>query len=410
MNTKIHGLHPILNITVIVSALGYFVDMYDLLLFGIVRVPSLKSLGYSGQALTDNGVLLLNMQMAGMLIGGIIWGIMGDKKGRLNVLFGSILLYSAANIANAFVTDITQYSLARFFAGVGLAGELGAAITLVSEVLPKEYRGYGTALVATVGIMGAVAAALVGDFLHWQTAYIVGGVLGIILLLLRLKMFEPLLFLSLKDSTVRKGDFLSLFTSRRRFYKYIKCISIGLPFWYVVGILITFSPEFGKFLKIQEPVRAGQAIMFTYIGAVFGDIISGFGSQYIKSRKKTILTFLSMGVVFIFIYLFFAYNISLFSFYALCVAIGFSLGYWAVFVTIGAEQFGTNLRATVATTVPNFVRGTTVIITSSFLYIAKYVSIIESAIIVGIIIFILAYIALWRLEESYHKDMDFMEE
>jgi MFS family permease len=409
MKTKIQSMHSIINITVIVSALGYFVDMYDLLLFGIVRVPSLKALGYTGKALTDNGVLLLNMQMAGMLIGGLIWGIIGDKKGRLNVLFGSILLYSAANIANAFVINITQYSIARFLAGVGLAGELGAAITLVSEV-PKEHRGYGTAIVASVGIFGAVVAALVGDFLHWQTAYIVGGILGIILLLLRLKMFEPTLFINLKTSSVKKGDFLSLFTSKQRFFKYIKCMLIGLPFWYVIGILITFSPEFGKYLKIQEPVNAGQAIMYTYIGAVFGDIISGFGSQYIKSRKKTILAFLSMGAVFVFIYLFLSYNLSLYRFYMLCLAIGFSFGYWAVFVTIGAEQFGTNLRSTVTTTIPNFVRGLTVVITSSFLYLTRFVSIIESAIIVGIFVFIIAFLALWRLEESFHKDLDFMEQ
>jgi MFS family permease len=405
-----NAVHQILNITVIVSALGYFVDMYDLLLFAIVRIPSLKALGYSGQALTENGVLLLNMQMVGMLIGGIVWGIMGDKRGRLNVLFGSILLYSIANIANAFVTDITQYSIARFFAGVGLAGELGAAITLVSEVLPQELRGYGTAIVASVGIAGAVAAALVGDFLHWQVSYIVGGLLGIILLILRLKMFEPVLFLNLKTSTVRKGDFLSLFTSRKRFFKYIKCILIGLPFWYVVGILMTFSPEFGKVLNIQEPVVAGQAIMFNYIGAVFGDILSGFGSQYIKSRKKTILIFISFGAVFVFIYLFLSYNLPLFWFYAICMSIGFSFGYWAVFVTIGAEQFGTNLRSTVATTVPNFVRGLTVLITSSFLYLNKHVPIIQSAIIVGVIVFAIAFIALWRLEESYHKNLDYVED
>ena len=400
--------HPIFNLFVITAALGYFVDMYDLLLFGIVRVPSLKALGLEGDNLMQTGMLLLNTQMAGMLIGGVLWGILGDKKGRLNVLFGSILLYSIANISNAFITNVPQYVLARFLAGVGLAGELGAAITLVSEVLPTHLRGYGTALVASVGILGSVTAAIVGDFLPWQTAYMVGGGLGLLLLAMRLKMFEPLLFLSVKVSSVRKGDFLSLFTNKDRFYKYVKCIVIGLPTWYVVGILITFSPEFGKALGVTGPIVAGRSIMFTYIGLVFGDIISGFGSQLIKSRKKTVLVFLIMAFIFVSVFLI-ARNLTPEMFYVLCLLIGFAIGYWAVFVTIGAEQFGTNLRATVATTVPNFVRGATVPITLSFSFLRGYIGIIESAMLVGLITFVLAFIALYKLEESYHKDMDFLE-
>lgn len=402
-------VRQILNITVIVSALGYFVDMYDLLLFQIVRLPSLRALGYEGQSLMDYGVLLLDMQMAGMLIGGIIWGVIGDKRGRLNVLFGSILLYSIANIANAFVPNIELYAVARFLAGLGLAGELGAAVTLVSEVLPKELRGYGTAIVASVGIMGSVTAALVGDILPWNYAYIFGGVLGLILLVLRLKMFEPMMFVSLKNTAVRKGDFLSLFTSKERFVKYLKCILIGLPTWYIVGILITFSNDFGKILNITGDINPGHSIMFTYIGLVFGDIISGFGSQMIKSRKKTVLVFQLLAIILVSVYLFFSYGITPTEFYILCLFIGFSIGYWAVFVTIGAEQFGTNLRATVATTVPNFVRGSTVPITLSFHFLAKEVGILNSAIIVGIIVFIISLIALYFIEETYHKDLNYIE-
>ncbi len=399
----------VLSLTVIVAALGYFVDMYDLVLFGIVRVPSLMSLGLRGEALVEKGVFLLNMQMTGMLLGGIIWGVLGDKKGRLNVLFGSILLYSIANIANAFVTSVALYSAARLLAGMGLAGELGAAVTLVSEILPTEKRGYGTAIVASVGILGSVTAAFVGDFLAWQTAYVVGGLLGVVLLILRLKMFESGIYKTVQNSTVKKGDFLSLFTNRQRFRKYLRCILIGVPTWYVVGILITFSPEMAKALGVSEPINAGKSIMYTYIGLVFGDIISGFGSQIIKSRKKTVLVFLSMAVVLVTAYFFIA-GITAFWFYALCLVIGISIGYWAVFVTIGAEQFGTNLRSTVATTVPNFVRGATVLITLSFVYLRAYLGIIQSAIVVGIVTFAIAFLALWGLEESYHKDMDYLEE
>ena len=401
--------HPIFNLVVIVSALGYFVDMYDLLLFLIVRKPSLEYLGYFGQANNDWGIFLLDMQMAGMLIGGIIWGVIGDKKGRLNVLFGSILLYSIANIANAFATDIWFYAVARVLAGVGLSGELGAAVTLVIETLPKKYRGYGTAIVASVGIMGSVAAALVGDFLPWQTAYVVGGCLGIVLLILRLKMFEPLLYVSLKESNVKKGDFLALFTHKDRFFKYMKCILIGIPTWFVVGVLINNSDQFGKLFNISDSIKPLYPIMYTYIGLVFGDIASGFSSQLIKSRKKVVVIFLVMAAILVSYYLFFSFNISLGHFYILCGVIGFSIGYWAVFVTIGAEQFGTNLRATVATTVPNFVRGMTIPITGLYALLKNYMTIIESAIIVGIIVFVIAFIAVWRLEETYHKDMNYIE-
>jgi MFS family permease len=398
----------LLNLTVIVAALGYFVDMYDLVLFGILRVPSLKSMGIQGDELVNKGVFLLNMQMIGMLIGGIIWGILGDKKGRISVLFGSIALYSVANIANAFVTSPDAYALMRFLAGVGLAGELGAAVTLVSESLSQKMRGYGTAIVASVGIMGSVTAALVGDFLPWQTAYIVGGVLGLMLLLLRIKMFESGMYSNIKSMNVRKGDFISLFTSWQRFSKYVKCILIGLPTWYVVGILITFSPEFGVRLGIDGAISAGKSIMYTYIGLVFGDIASGFGSQLIRSRKKVVMISLFMTTFFVVVYLF-SFGVSVTYFYILCVLIGISIGYWAVFVTIGSEQFGTNLRATVATTVPNFVRGATVPITVSFNYLRGSMDILHSAMIVGIVVMIIAFAALYRMEESYHKDLDYLE-
>ncbi len=407
-NSEENNFKSLLNLTVIVAALGYFVDMYDLVLFGILRVPSLKSMGVQGDELVNKGVFLLNMQMIGMLIGGIIWGILGDKKGRISVLFGSIALYSVANIANAFVTTPDAYALMRFLAGVGLAGELGAAVTLVSESLSQKMRGYGTAIVASVGIMGSVTAALVGDFLPWQTAYIVGGILGLLLLLLRIKMFESGMYSNIKSMNVRKGDFVSLFTSRERFSKYVKCILIGLPTWYVVGILITFSPEFGVRLGIDGTISAGKSIMYTYIGLVFGDIASGFGSQLIKSRKKVVMISLTLTTFFVVVYLF-SFGASVTYFYILCVLIGISIGYWAVFVTIGSEQFGTNLRATVATTVPNFVRGATVPITVSFNYLRGSMDILHSAMIVGVVVMLIAFAALHRMEESYHKELDYLE-
>jgi MFS transporter, putative metabolite:H+ symporter len=402
-------IKKIFTTSVVVSALGYFVDIYDLILFGIVRVPSLTQLGYGGDELIQNGIFLLNTQMAGMLLGGIIWGILGDKKGRVSVLFGSIFLYSIANIANAFVNDITSYALCRLFAGIGLAGELGAAVTLISEVLPKEVRGYGTAVVASLGVSGAIAAAIVGDLFDWKTAYVIGGVLGLALLLMRIKMFESGIYESIKNSEISKGNFLKIFTNKNRFLRYLNCILIGLPIWFVVGVLVTFSPEFGKVLGVTEPISAGKSIMFTYIGLIFGDFTSGFLSQYFKSRRKIIAVYIAFTFVVILVYLF-SRNISLEMFYTICVLLGLAIGYWAVFVTIAAENFGTNLRSTVTTTVPNFIRGSVVPITLSFAFLRDSMGMIYAALLVGVLTVIIAAISLYNLDETFGKDLNFLED
>ncbi len=399
----------VLNLTVLVSGLGYFVDIYDLLIFGIVRIPSLKYLGLHGNQLIDSGVMLLNMQMGGMLIGGIIWGIIGDKKGRISVLFGSIFLYSVANFLNAFVTSIEMYGVLRFLAGVGLAGELGAAITLVSEVMTKETRGYGTTIVATIGVMGAILGGIIGDIFTWQTAYIIGAALGIILLITRISLFESGMYNSLKTAKVGKGKFFSLFTSKDRFARYANSILIGLPNWFVIGILITFSPEFAKALGVTGTIKAGNAILFSYLGLTIGDFASGYLSQSVKSRKKAILTFIVLTAVLTLIYLF-IHGLTPFEFYTICTLIGIANGYWAVFVMSASEQFGTNLRATVTTTVPNFIRGSVIPITLAFNFFRPSMGIISSALTVGIVIFIIAFASLYYLRETYGVDLDYVEE
>jgi len=393
---------------IIISALGYFVDIYDLILFSIVRVASLKSLGVAGENLLSQGVLLLNMQMAGMLLGGIIWGILGDKKGRISVLFGSIFLYSIANLANGFVQTIPQYAALRLIAGIGLAGELGAGITLVSEVMPKESRGYGTMVVATIGIFGAVVAALIGDYFDWRTAYFIGSGLGFILLILRIGVYESGMYASIKSMAVSKGNFLKLFSDKKTFFKYLNCILIGVPIWFIVAILITFSPEFAKEFNIVEPISAGTAVMMCYIGLALGDFLSGALSQIFKSRKKIIQTFLIFELIAIFIYLFLN-RFNAFYFYTICVTIGITGGYWAVFVTNASEQFGTNIRATVTTTVPNFVRGAVVPVTILFEFLRNYTGLIYSALIIGIFVIIIAFISARRLEETFGKDLNYLE-
>lgn len=401
-------LRQLLKVPVIVAALGYMVDMYDLFLFNIVRVPSLKDLGLSGDELFTKGLLILDVQMAGMLLGGILWGIMGDKKGRLSVLFGSILLYSLANIANGFVASYDQYLLLRFIAGIGLAGELGAGITLVAEILPKEIRGYGTTLVATVGVLGAILAYFVSDIFDWRVSYFVGGGLGIALLLMRVSVFESGVFLQIKNKHVQRGNFLMLFSSWARFIKYVNSILIGIPIWFVSGVLIFFSPEFGAALGVTEPIVAGKAVMLAFAGQVLGDMVSGYLSQRFRSRKKGMLIFLLGSYVFMLVYLL-TQTQSLTTFYIICAALGFFNGYWALFVTIAAELFGTNLRATVATTVPNFVRASIIPISALFLLARNSFGLTTGGVMVGTLVVAIALLALWRLEETFTKDLNYEE-
>ncbi|MBD2700568.1 MFS transporter [Spirosoma sp. BT702] len=404
------------SLPVIVAALGYFVDIYDLLLFGIVRVPSLKDLGLSPEQISTVGASILNWQMGGLLLGGILWGVLGDKRGRLSVLFGSIITYSIANIACGFITNITfmdpitYYALMRFIAGIGLAGELGAGITLVSEVLPKEKRAIGTSLVAGIGLFGAVVAYFTVKLFDWQMAFFVGGGLGVGLLLLRVGVVESGMFTNVSSQEhVSRGNFLSFFTNKNRFSRYLKCIGIGLPTWFVIGILATFSNEFGKALGITEEIQPGLAIMWCYVGLAVGDLASGFISQAMASRKKAVTLLMIVSLVFGLIYLYFGVK-SATLLYGLCLAMGFGIGYWAMFVTIGAEQFGTNLRATAATTVPNMVRGTVILMTSLYGSLKPSLGIIDAGAAVGLISFIIGFYSILTIPETHGKDLNYLEE
>lgn len=405
MKTDYRSLY---SVPVIVAALGYFVDIYDLLLFSIVRITSLKSLDVADGDLMSTGEFLIQSQMFGLLVGGIIWGIMGDKRGRLSVLFGSILLYSLANIGNGFVTTVPQYALLRFIAGIGLAGELGAGITLVSEVLPKELRGYGTTIVATVGLMGAVLANIVARSFDWQIAYFIGGGLGLLLLVARVSIFESGMYEKVKTENVQRGNFFQLFNSRERLGRFASCIFIGLPIWFVIGILISFSPEFAKVLGISGTIVAGDAVMYSYIGLAVGDLSSGLISQWLQSRRKVVLLYIFITLGFVVVYLFNPSD-SPIVFYLICFGLGVGTGYWALFVTIAAEQFGTNLRSTVATSVPNFIRGTVVPLVFVFGLLRAPLGIVWGAFVVGVGTVIVALIALRYLTETFARDLNFLE-
>ncbi len=394
---------------VVIAALGYFVDIYDLILFNVVKGASLNSIGITGDLFKSVEITLFNWQMFGMLLGGLIWGILGDKKGRVSVLFGSIVMYSLANIANGFVVNIDQYIICRFIAGIGLAGELGAGITLVSETMHKEKRGIGTMIIVSFGALGAVAAAIIGKHFQWQASYFIGGGLGLALLALRAGAFESGMYNSLKASKlVSKGNFFMLFNNKKRALLYLQCIAIGVPIWYIIGILINLSPRFVSLQGIESKTILGEAVMFTYIGLSVGDVMSGLLSQWFKSRKKVIFFYLMMSIGLVAFYLS-SENISLNEFRVNCFLLGFGTGYWALFVQVASENFGTNIRSTVTNTVPNFVRGSVVLITLSFKSLAESMEVRDAAIIVGAVCLSLALVSLIGMKETFSKDLDYHE-
>lgn len=404
--------YGVFSIPVIVGALGYFVDIYDLLLFSIVKRTSMLAVGATDATMLVDSTKVINWQMWGLLLGGILWGVLGDKKGRLSVLFGSIILYSIANFATAYVKSVDGYAAWRFIAGLGLAGELGAGITLVSELLPKNKRGIGTSLVAGIGLSGAVVAyftfKLTAD---WRLCYQIGGVLGILLLLLRVSVVESGMFKQVKEQNVSRGNFFAFFTNTKRFTKYILAILIGLPTWYVIGILVNQSDRFALNLYNTATLDSGRSIMFAYIGISVGDILVGLLSQYFKSRKKALLVFYLLTVIGLFAF-FSDWNTNDSRMYLICGYLGFSTGFWAIFVTMGAEQFGTNMRATAATTIPNMVRGALPLINLMFLNLFQqnmHMPVIKAGIITGVIVMTITFIAYFFTEETFHKDLNYVE-
>lgn len=397
-------------LTILVSALGYFVDVFDLILFSVVRTQSLRDLGVAEQDLLSAGVHIINFQMAGMLLGGIFWGVMGDKMGRLSVLFGSILLYSLANIANAYVANVDQYAWLRLIGGFGLAGELGVGVTLASELLPKSVRGIGTAFISGLGFLGGISAALAAQFFDWQTSYIIGGVLGLALLVLRVNVVESSLFKKIahQEKKADCGNIFLFFKDFSLFKRYLGIILIGAPIWATLGLFITFTPEFAKDFGMTVLPTSGHAVLYYYAGGAVGAILSGFVSQYLQSRKKTIALFLGITALSMLLPLVLKID-SLLFYYSMCVVLGLGSGYWAMFIQVGAEQFGTNIRATAATSIPNFVRGLTIPMTTAFRAMIPAVGVsISGGIVIGSAI-ILAFISLAMIHETFHKDLDYVD-
>ncbi|MEY3900764.1 MAG: hypothetical protein RL189_70 [Pseudomonadota bacterium] len=399
----------LLNRVVVVSALGYFVDIYDLILFSIVRKKSLVDIGIAETDILSVGFRLIDLQMIGMLVGGVIWGVLGDKRGRVSVLYGSILLYSLANLANAFVYDATTYGVLRFIAGVGLAGELGAAITLVSEVLGKELRSAAAGVVAGFGLLGSVAAGIIGEYLSWRWAYGIGGVLGLLLLFVRMQTGESKIFAKIVESgKYSRGSFFSFFTDRDLFKRYISCIGLGIPVWLVVGIFATLAPDLARARGIEFPVHASTAVMLVYIGLAIGDLSSGALTHYAGSRKKVIGGFMFAALILSVLHLTIG-AFSQFLFYSTLTLLGIAIGYWALFVLTTAESFGTNLRATATTTVPNFVRASLVPLNFIVSTFAASGQIMKGTWLAFGVAFVCSFAALFALRETHGSDLDFVE-
>ena len=404
--------YGVFSLPVIVGALGFFVDVYDLLLFSIIRKPSLESLHLSPEEVLSQGEIIISVQMIGLTVGGIIWGIMGDKKGRLSVLFGSIILYSLANIANGMVQTVPQYILMRLLAGIGLAGELGASITLVSEMLPREKRGIAASVIAVVGVFGSITAFFVYQaFKDWRLCFYIGGVMGLLLLLLRANVMESSMYDQAKESGAVRGNFIMLFRKKERALRYLKGVLIGLPVWYAIGILVTFSDKFGKEFGI-EGVDPGKAIMYQYVGIAFGDLSAGLLSNYLKSRKKALFTFFSILTLFVILYFLQGDGRgSTQSMYAICTCLGFGAGFSVLYITMSAEQFGTNLRASTAISIPNVVRGILPLIILLHRGLRNLTgSYITGGWITGVVIIGLAVTAAYYTRESFSNDMNFIEE
>lgn len=402
------GRHPLFSAALVVAALGNFVDVYDLVLFLVVKNQSLRDLGVLPEHVLESGAYILNCQMIGMLVGGLVWGVLGDRIGRTKVLFGSIFLYSVANILNSLIQTIDHYALLRFLAGVGLAGELGAGVTLVAELIPARLRGYGTTIIACVGLLGAIAAGLTGDILSWRMTYVVGGCLGLLLLALRVSVAESELFKAVQEQGGSVRDIARLFLSPDRVWRLIRCVVIGIPIWFIVGILLSNAKELSMALGVEGAPRSGTAIAICYTGLFFGDITGGVLSQYLKSRKRAVAVFLMLSSVLPILFLT-REKLSLDDFYLYLLVLGFAAGYWVLVVTMAAEQFGTNIRATVTTSIPNFIRGSIVPVSAVFLWLKDSQGVIDAAMNVGIGVSVIAALGFFAMEETFSRDLDFVE-
>jgi MFS transporter, putative metabolite:H+ symporter len=396
---------------IIVSALGFFVDLYDIMALAAIGENSLRSIGIAEAAIKKELTYLQSMQMWGMLLGGFLWGIIGDKYGRLKVLFGSIILYSVFTLLNAFVTGINGYAACRFFAGLGLAGELGAGITLVSEQMRKEKRGLGPAIIAGFGVLGAIVAVIIGKNYDWKTVYIVGGTLGFGLLLLRLGVVESGLFTIARKSNIARGSFMVILKNKEHLKKFACILLVGMPGWFVNGVMMQLSNFISKSMGMNPLPDKGKVIIYFFIALSLGDVMGGVVSQWLKSRKKSIYIFLLLHLLMLVLFFTVAKN-SVQLYYFIFAGLGLSVGFVIQLFTLAAEQFGTNIRTLVTSSGLNLVRGWVIPLAALFTWMNEGLLIIEwkSAAVIAFVVVAVSFWALSQLEETFDKDLAFVNE
>jgi putative MFS transporter len=391
-----------------VASFGYFVDVYDLWVFAAVRVASLKDLGVPTAEIMPTGILLLNLQMGGMLLGGILFGVLGDRMGRTRVMFFSILTYSLATLANAFVPNVETYAVLRFLSGIGLAGELGLGATLISEILPKEKRGLGVGVLVGFGVMGPMAAGLAAQAFDWKTCYLIGGILGLALLALRVRVAESPIFQEAEKTATRQGDLRLMFESPTRLWRFLGCVALGLPTWLVFGILITFSEEILGSLSLPA-LAAPILLVYCNIAMPIGNFVTIGVSQYFKNRRWVMAGFTLFALVGVMALFLLPRPLSPFEVKIVYMVITFAAGSWVLMAVIAAESFGTNLRATAATAVPNFARASVIPMTLGLQALKPHMPLGDAVMILMGLCFILPLIALWRLKETFGKPLNYFE-
>jgi MFS transporter, putative metabolite:H+ symporter len=381
---------------------GYFIDIFDLVLFSTLRISSFEELKITDP--TYWTVVFFNLQMTGILVGGIFWGKMADIKGRSWSFMGTILVFSIANIINGLTSSLTVYGICRFIAGFGLAGEMGSGIALICEKVPDEKRSLYLGFVSSLGCIGAVLSGWLGDIVYWRYLFIGSGFAGILLTLLRKNLLEPDLFRKTATLNIPRGQWKTLFQSPPDLIRFILLIFLGIPMWYIIGILWSFSTEMTSTIGLNI-FTSGQAILWGYVGVWMGDMLMPFVSQFLKSRIFTIqicLIMMLLGVI----YLFQFQPHSLLSFQLTHIFLGFTIGYWAVYATLCGESFGTNIRALTSTSLPSLIRFSSIPMMIIYQY-GRDENELNIALGMGLTVLCISMITTYFIKDTFQKDIDF---
>lgn len=403
---------------ILVASLGYFVDAYDLIIASVVRSSAIVELGLAQVGTPEHtkyAQLFEYVQSAGILLGGIIFGVYSDKKGRKKALYYSIAIYSIANILNGLLSASvpfvgTVYCILRFICGFALAAELSIGIVMISETMKAKHRGYGTMIVVSFGILGAVLAAVLFEFIgiHWQTLYLIGGIAGVLLLIFRFSVKETNPFLDLENQESERGSWVMIFKNRRLLKILFNAILLGFPIYFFISIPIKFATDYGKELGLT--IKGTIPIIVFYIAMSVSDIIANYLCQLFENRKKVLYFYLGLCTISVFLLHFYPPTTPEQYFYLFSPLMGFASGYWALLITFTNEQIGTNIRSTYTTAVPNVVRSLFIPIQLLLTVLQPTFGTSTSVFYIGVLAVILALLGLYSLKETWGKNLKFIDE